>query len=86
MQLSYLILLDEQQFLQGDLTFLRLAKRGASSASRASRSSTMAQKAVQAVVSNVAAFAPGIVVRIGSRGASKYPYMYICIDVLILYI
>ena len=36
----------------------------------------MAQKAVQAVVSNVAAFAPGIVVRIGSRGASKYLYMY----------
>ena len=83
MQLSYLILLDEQQFLQSDLTFLRLAKR---SASRASRSSTMAQKAVQAVVSNVAAFAPGIVVRIGSRGASKYLYIYICIDVLILYI
>ena len=46
----------------------------------------MAQKAVQAVVSNVVAFAPGIVVRIGSRGASNYPYMYICIDVLILYI
>ena len=46
----------------------------------------MAQKAMQAVVSNVAAFAPGIVVRVGSRGASKYLYMYICIDVLILYI
>ena len=37
----------------------------------------MAQKAVQAVVSNVAAFTPGIVVRIGSRGASKYLYSYV---------
>ena len=36
----------------------------------------MAQKAVQDVFSNVAAFAPGTVVRIGSRGASKYLYIY----------
>ena len=37
----------------------------------------MYQKAVQTVVSNVAAFTPGIVVRIGSRGASKYLYSYV---------
>ena len=36
----------------------------------------MAQKAVQAVVSNVAAYPLGIVVRIGPRGASKYLYIY----------
>ena len=49
---------------------------------------TMAQKAVQAVVSNVTAFAPGIVVRVGSKGASKYLSIYvfcICIYLLIFY-
>ena len=45
----------------------------------------MAQKAVQAVVSNVAAFTPGIVVRIGSRGASKYLYSYVLVCIWILY-
>ena len=75
MQLSYLILLDEQ-FFCSDMTSLRLVEHSALKHSTHRRSSTMAQKAVQAVVSNVAAFAPGIVVRIGSRGASKYLYMY----------